>query len=179
MRGHREGGMSLFWGDGCWLCAAKSHPAPGALGEETRVPQARVWHKHPWSAAQGGPHGTAKPVPFWAGDEDSIPAPGPGPWEQNTASQARVTPSSQVPGHTLSPHPGIPGAAPPLQLLSPRQGSFPDVKSLSFSPKSPRPPCPANTLEHAGLSAGETQFIIDWFCCRVGERGAPQLPWES
>lgn len=90
MRGHREGGMSLFRGDGCWFCAAKFHPPPGALGEESQASQTRVWHKNPWSADQSGPHGTTKTVSFWTGDEGTILALGPSPSVQNKASRAHT-----------------------------------------------------------------------------------------
>lgn len=50
------------------------------------------------------------------------------------------------------------------------------MKIPSFSPKCLHPTCPANTLEHAGPGAGETQFIIDCFGCREDEHGGTPTP---
>lgn len=73
--------------------------------EETQAPQARVWHKKPRALTKVVLMAQPKTLPIWAGDEVTIPAPGPGPWVQNTASQECVgacTPASWAHSITAS-----------------------------------------------------------------------------
>lgn len=78
----------------------------------------------------------------------------------------------------MSTHPGIPGTTPPLQILSSRQASFPDVKKTLLPPQnSPIPPAQLTPWSTQGPVQGRHSLLLTGFAAeRVSVGHIPTPP---